>query len=643
MVYVAPPPHGQVVPTKGNATTTDNETRITTASTDDLVPSADIAEQVAATLYPAMPGLSPVIWSVVVATALVLGGLGVMLWRARSQPTEVFAPKVATQHNENHQEVTTQKLDDNQSLEDSMESSHLQLEATATENLSIVDGPVAEAVARPLLPEPPSDEDHEAKSTANKEALERNPTVESRVEESVLPAVSPTVSEPEPATKGSKPAAVLKFDPLDFDPAKLTLGSGAVTAAQPLTSSTPTDTDEESKPEPLEVGNEEESLPPKASINPTLSVRVGPKPSETGVPKGISQLAFRIDSISLENIPVCTLVDMVAEMAGVPITLDPIELQLAGVSPAQPVSVQAEHKTLENVLADVLSKLRLELTEQQGQVRIILAGGGRQRSIEHDWKDLIDGDDAQSLVTLLQHFIAPNSWRGHGGNGTILLEREKIRIEQTQHIQHEILVFVERLRLARGLPLRSRYPANRLSLASPYALITDRLNQRTTFTFLPWASLADVVRLWQETSGVNILVDWAALAEAGLSPATLVACSAIDRTWEDVFDGILNPLGMAWWAVDGETIQVTTINALKDLRRIEFYAVPNAQVPSADAQTFREVLRKELQSGNEAASLTPRNTVYFELDKPSGQFIVLAPPTAHRVLAKQLEKAMPAK
>jgi hypothetical protein len=631
------------MPTEGNAATTDNETRITTASTDGLVPSADIAEQVAATPYPAMPGLSPVFWSVVGATALVLGGLGVMVWRARSQPAEVFAPKVATKQNENHQEVATQVLDGNQSLEDSTKSSPAQPEATVTENLSNVDRTIAEAVDRPLLPEPPSDEDHDAKSAANKEALERNPTVESTVEESALPAVSPTVSEHESATKGSSPAAVLRFDPLDFDPARLTLGNGAVTVAQPSTSSTPTDIDEESKSEPLEAGNEEESLPPKASINPTLSVRVGPKPSETGGPKGISQLALRIDSISLENIPLCALVDMVAEMAGVPVTLDPIELQLAGVSPTQPVSVQAKNKTLENVLTDVLSKLRLELTEQQGQLRIILAGGGRQRFIEHDWKDLIDGEDAQSLMTLLQHFIAPNSWRGHGGNGTIVLEKEKIRIEQTQHIQHEILVFVERLRLARGLPLRSRYPVNRLNVQSPYSLIADRLNQRTTFTFLSWARLADVVRHWQETSGMNIIVDWAALAEAGLSPATLVACSAIDRTWEDVFDGILNPLGMAWWAVDGETIQVTTINALKDLRRIEFYAVPNAQVPSADAQTFRDVLRKELQSGNEAASLTPRNTVYFELDKPSGQFIVLAPPTAHRVLAKQLEKEKPAK
>jgi hypothetical protein len=90
-----------------------------------------------------------------------------------------------------------------------------------------------------------------------------------------------------------------------------------------------------------------------------------------------------------------------------------------------------------------------------------------------------------------------------------------------------------------------------------------------------------------------------------------------------VFDGILGPLNLAWWAVDGETIQITTPEALAEIQRVEFYMVP-------------ESLRDQLASGESFAELS---TTSWELDGLSGRLMVLAPPTAHRALSQRFAGA----
>jgi hypothetical protein len=218
--------------------------------------------------------------------------------------------------------------------------------------------------------------------------------------------------------------------------------------------------------------------------------------------------------------------------------------------------------------------------------------------------------------------------------GAIEVNGTKLQIENTLSVRRQALMFCERLRLARGLPVRSKYPAELLSVASPYQTLSAKLNEHTTFTFLPWARLADVVRHWQEATGLTILVDWSAAADAELGPATPVACSAVDRTWQDALAGILEPLGLGWWAVNGDTIQITSRDALNKIERIEFYAVPKSlREKFASADALVESMTKELQV-HATANHAPE--AHLNLDAPSGQLIVLGAPAAHRWLANRL-------
>jgi hypothetical protein len=346
-------------------------------------------------------------------------------------------------------------------------------------------------------------------------------------------------------------------------------------------------------------------------------------------------LALGIDAFAATEMPLERFVALVSDMSGVPITLDPTACELSGVSLRKAVTVNAANVTLGQLLSDTLVKHRLQIAEVAGQVRIALAGGDERSAKTHDVADLLESRaaDARSVAAIIERFVAPASWQAGGGTGTMQIDGGKLRIEQSKAVHHEIVVFCERLRLARGLPQRTRYPASRLAIDSPYRAVDDKLSERATFTLLPWTNLADVVGHWEEQLGMTILVDWSSLADADLAPSTPIACSAIDRTWSEALHEILEPLGLTWWAVDQETIQITTPEALAGIQRTEFYVVPKAfREQRATSESLVDTIKKELHEhlGNDHVTVE-----LLETTSNAARLVVRGSARVHRYLTSQ--------
>jgi hypothetical protein len=161
------------------------------------------------------------------------------------------------------------------------------------------------------------------------------------------------------------------------------------------------------------------------------------------------------------------------------------------------------------------------------------------------------------------------------------------------------------------------------------------LGKSTTFTFLPWTRLTDVLAQWQQLAGITVLVDWSALADVNLRPSSTVACSTINRPWEEALDGILEPLGLTWWAVDAQTIQITTSDALDRIERVEFYPIPKKlREEAASDDALIDSLQKQIEArSNKHGKST---AAHIELDQPSGQLIVRANPDTQRFLSALL-------
>ena len=174
------------------------------------------------------------------------------------------------------------------------------------------------------------------------------------------------------------------------------------------------------------------------------------------------------------------------------------------------------------------------------------------RSVDYPVDDLLgDKLTTADVGKWIETLIAPDSWQSAGGDGTITAAEESLRIEQTQAVQYQVLFFLERIRLAKQLPLRSKYPARLLS-GQPYgAGVADRLNAPATFTFSHDTPLAEVFHYWQGEAGLPIFVDWPALASVGLWPDSRITCTSANEPWRTAFDKILGPLDLAGWRSAG--------------------------------------------------------------------------------------------
>jgi hypothetical protein len=607
------------------------------------VPAAEVA---VASAVPApklaASGWSPVVWcGIGSAAAFAIAGLTYVLWPSGDKPTT--SPLVVAQNTSTVPPVAQTARQDLQSAE-------------TTTNRPTVNGadpysvdhsqnaPVATMAAKPVEPEPTST----ASAVAPRDDLPPVPApptpapVAPEPTEETANAIPPAkldsaLAPTAPATAASnatEPAHVLKFDPLDFDPEHMSLSPTPAVNA-PMAGSIPP----EAATQPPAAGvAENDKAPAPADIlappveHKTINVRRGPIVDDSPPSlEAAARLAAKLPSLQVSDVPLSRFVDTLSQLAGVPITLDPIALEWNGMSPRTLASATATNESIDKVLGDALAAQRLELADDHGKLAVVLAGRDERKAVDFDVKDLATGADAASIARLVEQFVAPTSWKSAGGTGTIEVTDATLQIDQSLAVRREGLIFCERLRRARGLALRSKYPAELLTVDSPYEKLAPKLNQRTTFTFMAWTPLADIVQEWQALLGVTILVDWSALREAEVSPTSQLACSTIDRPWAEALDGILGPLGLTWWAVDGQTIQITTIDALERIDRVEFYLVPKKLLNRhADSQLLIAALQMEIvESPNNSGK---SGSLRMELDEPSGRLIVRATPDVHQFL-----------
>jgi hypothetical protein len=365
-----------------------------------------------------------------------------------------------------------------------------------------------------------------------------------------------------------------------------------------------------------------------------VTVRRGPAEVDSAPQATVTaKLSLPIRELAMRDVPLTRAIEQLSDLANLPITLDPTALALTGVAPLQTVTLEMKDGTIERALRDLLSPLRLALVERDGQISIVRAPGRGLLPASYDVSDLVAvGDqDANRIAQLLQRFVAPESWQASGGAGSIVVQGTGLQIKQSEENYIALIVFCERLRVARGLVPKSRYPAERLITDSPNGHLEKKLATHTTFTFAPWTRLADVVRDWSERSGITLLVDWQALGELDLGPSSPISCSAVSQTWQSALDEILAPLGLAWRAIDGTTIQITSAAAAEQQSRIEFIRIPagfRQQFVSGAAMI--EALRNDLA----AEGAMGRASLELQID--GDRLIVLGNAAAQQFLSQRL-------
>ena len=357
-----------------------------------------------------------------------------------------------------------------------------------------------------------------------------------------------------------------------------------------------------------------------------------------------ARLAEVVPRIELRRTPLGEAIALLSAVAAAPISFDPRAIEQLGVSPRDPVTLDLAQTSVGKILEAAVGGRGLEAVIENGVVLLTLPPRQRNelRPVRYTVADLTLGNAAamDRLAHLVRTLVAPNSWSTAGGPGTLKTDGGVLLVTQTGVVHDQVLVFCEKLRVARGKPLRSRGDPDRFKLTTRRGRAAAVLDRPVAANFHEPAPLSDILSHLARMVDTDVLIDHAALRAEGLTAAAPATLKVERQPMAVALEKLLTPLGLAASALDARLLHVSTRTAVDARLELEFYP-----------------LGKLLSGGTRADALIERithrvaDTTWSEVggpgvlafDAPSKCLIVLQSQPVHvaieRLLAEQAGKS----
>ncbi|HEV3004757.1 MAG TPA: DUF1559 domain-containing protein [Pirellulales bacterium] len=369
----------------------------------------------------------------------------------------------------------------------------------------------------------------------------------------------------------------VRFIPKEIDPEvleRLVTINGGDAPPDALVKSTPPTRPAPDQPSPNEPGRAAPAQPAgEPNRQPKKRARVAAKEPDADLARHLSD---RIPQIELKDSALSDLVDFLSQFSTIPMTLDADALSAAGVEPDARVSLSLTNTTVGEVLDQALRQHELKYIAVGGQ---LIVTGARQpaESLEletFDVGDLVatEPQGASRLAGLIETFVAPTAWQASGGAGSIKAADRSLDVQQTASVTSQAADFLDRLRIARELPV-SRREGRRLSLATRWARARDKVRANVTANFAEPTPLKQIAAHLQKTAGIEIAIDGLGLASGQASPDVKAKLSANQQPLGEVLDRLLEPLKLGYRIVNGQRLEITSARDLADELELEFYTI----------------------------------------------------------------------
>jgi len=433
------------------------------------------------------------------------------------------------------------------------------------------------------------------------------------VEETVVEA---RVEEAAPETEEVEVARVARrYDPLDLDPEGLDMA-----ALEGLTEKDP-----DIEPASAPASDDSESEPTTSTLP---IVRRGSDPRwDVASSNAKQRLARRLPTIEFDRMRLVDFLSLISQLSGSPVSVSSEQLLMAGISPRKLVSLDAKDITLDESLSQVLQPLRLKHRIDGPLVIVVRQEADQVRDIEYPIDDLVSDDTtAEQIANWIRQLVAPAKW----DEANLEIADGSLRIKQSRLVHYRVLVFLERLRLVRGMSTRSRYPIERLAPTPLHAAMAERLTAPALFTFSRETPIGEVFLHWQRELDLPLLVDWAALSEVQLWPDSTVVCAVADQPWHEVLTEVLEPLGLDWRAAAGGAIEISTVEQLGSDCQLELYRLSSEQpidwehVVSGLRKHLTTLRHSDLSDSITELSVDPTGPALLALQPASAQREILA-------------------
>ncbi len=322
-------------------------------------------------------------------------------------------------------------------------------------------------------------------------------------------------------------------------------------------------------------------------INPPVP-EPEPDPAPAGMPQDLVSEAPRVDiaarlqdpiaAIQFQQTPLADALDVLSQASTVPLAFDWPALAAIGVQPSKSVDFTVQDATWGDVLRDLLATQGAVFDQRDAYLWITAAPrpANRGRVQRYPIDDLLTSStpDAATIVQWVKTLVAPQTWQplGPGMIQTSSSGRTKIELEITNDpaVQKAVGVFLDKLRAARGKPLRAGTSLPSQALQTSFAAARANLNRTVTANFVEPAPLRQVARYLQAKSGVRILLDPSSLPET-VWAQRLVKLSVTDETLAVALQKLTTELGVTWRMVDAATVELAGDTRLIAEAETEFY------------------------------------------------------------------------
>lgn len=344
-----------------------------------------------------------------------------------------------------------------------------------------------------------------------------------------------------------------------------------------------------------------------------------------------ARLSTPIAEVDFDRVPLGAAVATLGQMGAIPLSFDPDGLHQMGVALSDPVTVKIGPGTLADALAAVLGKAGLgyELGGRQFVVTSPESFRSQFRRRRYTVADLApNATQVADLAAVIQRLVAPESWEAGGGRGRIEPADGALLITQTGPVHAELIDFCERLRRARGMPLKSRLPSERFDLAPRWQQAHDVLRRKVSANFFEPTPLVEVLGYLGRRAGVDLVIDRGALASLGFSDEVPVELQAVDQPLGEILERLLEQLEMGYRPIDRRTLHITSREKLRARLDREFYPAVELAAGS-NADDLKALL---------AADVPGLKADAMYIDPSSGTLIVAAPPTIHRHVQSLLDQ-----
>ncbi len=347
-----------------------------------------------------------------------------------------------------------------------------------------------------------------------------------------------------------------------------------------------------------------------------LAFRLGVEPIDWP-----ARLEDKIPGVACRNLPLADYLAMLSNASNLRIAVDVDALEETNITTATPVTVKLSATNLGAALEAGLSPRGLRAIPSGRHLQIVRSGEtpGPLRTVPYTVSDLAaDKTALEQFSQFISKLVAPESWKSAGGSGSIQIGERSLIIEQTASNHFQIVLFCERLRLARGLPTKSRLDSALLRLESRTARASQKLSQPVTAVFFNPTPLPRILEYIGKKSGVRFLIDDRAFEVEGISPDVAGTFNAQSQPLDVSLSAMLEKMELTYRVVDDKTVQITTRKGFR--REIEFYRVKELIVAGVKPEQITERITTRVVPGR-WTSQGGKGAIEFD---PASQTVVVS-------------------